>query len=529
MAEPPSGPPPPSASSEQTRLRGHIGHLTRQEEAALRDFKTLSAEQGLYRPETNTHRASHDDGTLVRFLRARKFVPQDAFAQFKDTEHWRKENNLDALYERIDIRDYQEARSVYPQWTGRRDKRGLPVYLYEVAKLDSKKMIAYSQATSKSKAKGPSPSRMLRLFALYENLTRFVMPLCSAVSGRPNPETPVDQSDNIVDISRVGLKQFWSLRGHMQDAMWGWIKKWFDPITTSKIFILSQDQVLPTLSAFMDISSIPKKYGGGLDFECGMRPSIDPEIRKCLDLRDPKLEELFVTGPTRWVDGSEGDMVALSVGSIDGKPHKEAVATMHSWAVRTATGSSNFQRMHSDYFQPMDSNYEAHSSIYQTSSTSASRLQSKGDVTNQAQTQAPPPPQAPLGTETHDLAPSIEQQPPLQPGESVVEIPPHATNTFQIGSAQPQVQPIQEMPPPSVPSAAHQTPLQSAVVPESESALPNGSIIKSQPACLDGQVDMQNGRAGPPKNISIPPTQLQRTETLYMTPATEPSELKNFQ
>lgn len=47
-----------------------------------------------------------------RYLRARKFVPQDAFAQFKDTEIWRKDNNLDALYEKIDIQDYQEARSV---------------------------------------------------------------------------------------------------------------------------------------------------------------------------------------------------------------------------------------------------------------------------------------------------------------------------------------------------------------------------------------------------------------------------------
>lgn len=92
------------------------------------------------------------------------------------------------------------------------------MYLYEVGKLDSKKMVAYSSSTSKSKLKGPSPSRMLRLFALYENLTRFVMPLCSAVPGRPNPETPVDQSNNIVDISHVGLKQFWNLRSHMQDA-----------------------------------------------------------------------------------------------------------------------------------------------------------------------------------------------------------------------------------------------------------------------------------------------------------------------
>ena len=47
-----------------------------------------------------------------RYLRARKFVPQDAFAQFKDTEIWRKENDLEALYEKIEIKDYQEARSV---------------------------------------------------------------------------------------------------------------------------------------------------------------------------------------------------------------------------------------------------------------------------------------------------------------------------------------------------------------------------------------------------------------------------------
>lgn len=94
----------------------------------------------------------------------------------------------------------------------------MPVYLYEVHKLDSKRMTAYSSSNTKSKHGGKTPTRMLRLFALYENLTRFVMPLCSAVPGRPNPETPVDQSNNIVDISKVGLKQFWNLKNHMQDA-----------------------------------------------------------------------------------------------------------------------------------------------------------------------------------------------------------------------------------------------------------------------------------------------------------------------
>jgi len=107
----------------------------------------------------------------------------------------------------------------YPQWTGRRDKRGIPVYVFEVSHLNSKNIAAYEQSI----AKGPTishkvPTKMLRLFALYENLTRFVMPLCSAITDRNHPETPISQSNNIVDISKVGLKQFWNLKGHMQDA-----------------------------------------------------------------------------------------------------------------------------------------------------------------------------------------------------------------------------------------------------------------------------------------------------------------------
>ncbi len=63
MAQP--GPPPPSASLEQSRLAGHLGHLTAQEEAAFQSFKTLCAEQGFYQPVTDKLPASHDDGTMV--------------------------------------------------------------------------------------------------------------------------------------------------------------------------------------------------------------------------------------------------------------------------------------------------------------------------------------------------------------------------------------------------------------------------------------------------------------------------------
>lgn len=63
MAQP--GPPPPSASLEQNRLAGHIGHLTAQEEATFLEFKKLCAEQGFYHPPTENSPGSHDDGTLV--------------------------------------------------------------------------------------------------------------------------------------------------------------------------------------------------------------------------------------------------------------------------------------------------------------------------------------------------------------------------------------------------------------------------------------------------------------------------------
>lgn len=74
-----------------------------------------------------------------------------------------------------------------------------------------------SSGTPDSHKSSSVPARLLNLFALYENLLNFVMPLCSALS-RPNPETPIVTSTNIVDVSGVGLKQFWNLKSHMQDA-----------------------------------------------------------------------------------------------------------------------------------------------------------------------------------------------------------------------------------------------------------------------------------------------------------------------
>jgi hypothetical protein len=49
-------------------------------------------------------------GVHRRYLRARKFVPEEALKQFKDTEDWRKANKLDELYDTIDIGEYESSR-----------------------------------------------------------------------------------------------------------------------------------------------------------------------------------------------------------------------------------------------------------------------------------------------------------------------------------------------------------------------------------------------------------------------------------
>ncbi|KAJ9666542.1 hypothetical protein H2201_003465 [Coniosporium apollinis] len=278
------------------------------------------------------------------------------------------------------VGEYEETRKLYPQWTGRRDKRGIPVYVYEVAHLNPKTLTAHEQASPirGSKDSRKAPPRMLRLFALYENLVRFVLPLCSAIPDRPQPETPISLSNNIVDISGVSLKQFWNLKGHMQDAsqlatahypetldrifiigapsffptVWSWIKRWFDPTTVSKIFILTPSNMKATLEQYIDPANIPKKYGGKLDFKFGMLPVIEPAISQRFSWEDPAMQNglpTFPSGPIRLErNNDDNDMVALAVGSQKGKPRRQVVASIHAPSSRIANGITNGSR------QPFD-------------------------------------------------------------------------------------------------------------------------------------------------------------------------------
>lgn len=246
----------------------------------------------------------------------------------------------------------------YPQWTGRRDRRGIPLYVFEIKNLDTKAVTEYekqgAQSTfSDAKTDGKTPPGLLRLFSLYENLTRFNMPFCTQLPDREYPDVPITMSTNIVDVSNVGLKQFWNLKSHMQVAsqlatahypetldrifivgapfffgtVWGWIKRWFDPITVSKIFILNPGEVKSTMESFIDIRNIPKKYGGELDFEWGALSKPDPAWEGIVQWENGHTG--FPTGPLLWEDVDGGErMACISYGRVDGKDRRETICTI---------------------------------------------------------------------------------------------------------------------------------------------------------------------------------------------------------
>ena len=105
-------------------------------------------------------------------------------------------------------------------WTGRRDKRGLPICLFDmkylISNLEAYKKSCNSLSTSHLKPTRLSSAVTLRSLAVFEGMVRFVLPLCSLVRKRPSPEAPIFQATVIADISAVSLMQIWRIRDWLQ-------------------------------------------------------------------------------------------------------------------------------------------------------------------------------------------------------------------------------------------------------------------------------------------------------------------------
>ncbi|KAJ7127584.1 CRAL-TRIO domain-containing protein [Mycena crocata] len=341
------------ASTSADPLAGHIGHLSSEQEAKFTEFKAVCEKDGVYQPGKG--RSTLNETLLLRYLRARKFEVDDALKQLKETEAWRVTNKLDELYDTCDIDAFEEVRKVYHQWTGRRDLAGRPLYVYEISHIKNN-MAAFEKSSHMLKSPSPTatsdaiPGKLRMLCALYEYMSELVLPLCNAVPTRPHPETPISTTTHIVDISNVGLMQFWNLKGHMQAAstlatahypetlerlfilgapsffptVWNWIKRWFDPVTTSKIFILAEADMKQTLTRFVRPADLPKKYGGELEWEYGMAPSVDSEVLTALTGFEGGASA-WPRGPLRCVAQPGAGAKVVARGTAAGKKRDEVV------------------------------------------------------------------------------------------------------------------------------------------------------------------------------------------------------------
>jgi hypothetical protein len=81
---------------------------------------------------------------------------------------------------------------------------------FDVAHLDHSAISNYGRERTTNRA-------TRRATAAMDYLARFVLPLCSALSDRPDPHRPITSAVFLVDIASFSFKQAWNVRGYAQD------------------------------------------------------------------------------------------------------------------------------------------------------------------------------------------------------------------------------------------------------------------------------------------------------------------------
>ncbi|KAF9523923.1 CRAL/TRIO domain-containing protein [Crepidotus variabilis] len=299
---------PANSDLKLSNLAGHVGHLSPEQETTLQSFKESLGQAKLYHVVDEA--PSHDEATLLRFLRARSWNIAAAQRQFAGHEAWLKEHDVLRVLHEISPEDFLQTQKYYPRWTGRRDKLGIPIFVYRLASLEP---------LSKEIFSTPAETRYIRIAALSEHVRHFFLPLCTYLPHSSEP-TPISSSISIIDLGNASFSLLWKLRSHMQEAstlttanypetihtiavvnspsffptIWNWIKGWFDEGTRQKIHVLGSDPGEKLLE-LIDAENLPVQYGGSLEWKFEDEPNLDEDTKRVLG-EMPKGSALFKDG-----------------------------------------------------------------------------------------------------------------------------------------------------------------------------------------------------------------------------------------
>ncbi|MCJ1358514.1 MAG: hypothetical protein MMC33_008514 [Icmadophila ericetorum] len=326
------------SSSERSIHQATRNTLSPSERAAFLELKRLCASNNVYwksngRVGGQITAQCNDDVTLLRFLRARNYVPCAAFKQYTATVTWRQQLKLDAMYTNADIPHFEAMRRLLPQWTGRRSCTGLPIYAYRVSAIQQCDLVS----TAKS---DPSLSTV---FLTGEYAEQFVQPLCGRLNGG---NAAVAHAMHIIDLKGVGVKHLWSLRSYLQKlgatatahypeavekifiigapsffpTLYSFITKLFDANLTSKISVLTPSNAFSTLTRYIHPDDLPQFAGGNQEWDYGCHPDLDAEARVMVGFA---LAEEWVEGPLKFMESEDGGEI-LAVGT-GGKAIREKI------------------------------------------------------------------------------------------------------------------------------------------------------------------------------------------------------------
>ncbi|PIG79152.1 CRAL/TRIO domain protein [Aspergillus arachidicola] len=139
-----------------------VMELSKKETERFETLDRLCTEHGLSQRPKGLDTGDVQDGTndeatlLKRLFKAGRLNPHRALLQLEEATRFREEQHVLPLYMTIHVDDFEDTRKFYPHWTGRRDERGLPILMVDMAHYDQAAMAQWRKTRDMSCCTDPT-------------------------------------------------------------------------------------------------------------------------------------------------------------------------------------------------------------------------------------------------------------------------------------------------------------------------------------------------------------------------------------